>query len=201
MAITSEIFDGALPGLSEALSTALLTLGGDGDGTSNLLDGAEPELLGPFAAYSADARVFLETGNAERVGWRGLLLQDEGPIAVVDVHQGKDGQPSYGFRGQEPAAALATALRQAQHYEDGDAHYRVRWITLPEIYVTALWLVGDTTFFIPTRLGSAERPDIKALSAEDFLARIATLIETASWSDAPEPDDPESPRSGLAPRG
>ncbi|MEN2746753.1 hypothetical protein [Sphingomonas sp. T9W2] len=198
MTIQSETFDGDLPGLAEALSSALPAI------APNRLvafaEEAEPTLIGPFAAYSADPRTFVENGEAERGGWRGLVMHAEAPLAVVDVHLGEEAGPSYGFRGSEPAEALAEALAVAQRYEDGETVNRVRWLTLPEIYVTALWLTGPANLFITTRMGSAERPPIEVVGAEDFLGRVRALIALTARNDVRPAEETGSVRSGMRAR-
>jgi hypothetical protein len=69
-------------------------------------------------------------------------------------------------------------------------------LTLPEIYVTALWLEGPATVFIPTRFGSAERPPIEVVDAETLMGRVKELIDRAFSRNADLLGD-EAPRSGL----
>lgn len=197
MAISSEIFDGELPGLEEALSAALPVL--DSQFAEGLLAGAT-NLIGPFTSYSADPRDFVQQREASPDGWRGLVVNGDAPLALVDVFKGELETPSYGFRGSDAAGAMAAALRIAQRFEDDDRHYTVRWLSLPEIYVTALWLIGPTTLYIPTRLGSSERPTIEPIAEDAFIATVKTLIAEATEMPGPDGDE-DSPRSGLSRRG
>lgn len=194
MAIDSEIFDGELPGLATALAASAPAIGLDDD--HNFAAGPEPAIVGPFAAYSADPRAFLEQGEAEHSGWRGLIVQGEASIATVDVLHREEGGPVYGFRGKDSAEALAEALNVARQFEGDERHFAMRWLSLPEIYVTALWLRGPATLFIPTRFGSAERPPIELVDGETFMARLRPLIDRGLSRHADFLGD-EAPRSGL----
>ncbi len=194
MAIYSEIFDGELPGLATALAVSAAAIGLRDD--HDFAAGPEPVVIGPFAAYSADPRAFLEQGEAEHCGWRGLIAQGDASIATVDILHSKEGGPAYGFRGRSSAEALAEALSVAQQFKGDERHFAMRWLSLPETYVTTLWLDGPMTLFIPTRLGSAKRPPIELVDSETFMTRLRALIDRGLASHSDLLGD-EAPRSGL----
>jgi hypothetical protein len=100
MAIDSEIFEGELPGLATALAASAPAIGLREN--HNFAAGSEPAVIGPFAAYSADPRAFLEQGEAEQSGWRGLVAHGDASIATVDILHQEEGPLSTAFEGRTP---------------------------------------------------------------------------------------------------
>jgi len=195
MAFSFDIFDGDLPDLPDALAASLPAIGLE---EFDFTDSLAPVLVGPFASYSADPRTFVGDGTAERSGWRGLITRGDAPIATVDVSLSGTDKPGLGFHGKESAEALAAALTLAQSLDADERQFEMRCLILPEIYVETLWLVGPTTLFIPTRMGSAQRPAIDIVESEFFQAEVRGLIERATWRGADLLQDTPSPRSGIS---
>jgi hypothetical protein len=180
MSLTVQPFPGVIDELGFELPEALASL----DDTRGLVEGddeVELSVVGPFPTYAADPREFVAQGQivAERTGWRALLQHGEIPRAVIDITFSTAGEPRFGYRGQDPAKAFADALDVAVGFAEDEQRYDVRWLSLPGIYVTALWLRGETSIFVPTRSGGIERTHPEALSNDQLREIVARLMETA----------------------
>ena len=205
MTLTVQPYPGNLAGLAESLETALYTFDETRESTYGLLNG-EFALHGPFPVFTSRPDDIEEDRNAEgdvpaeRTGWRALVTTEEQPLALVEITFGGDGAELYSIRGPEAAKTFATLLRAAMVHLDEPYVYDVRWFTVPDVYVSALWLSGTRPLFLAGRLGSAYRPEPREIGWPQLRKVILPLIETAR----PGPDflerDEGSPRSGLPPR-
>lgn len=186
-----------LDDLAEDLADALPVLG-----PARFAPPEAVDLVGPFPAYSADPRAFLEIGLAafQRSGWRAVTIEDDSPTALVDITFNPGGEKAYAYRSAEAAVAFADALQAATEL-DAAADFEVRWLSLPDIYVTALWLKApDQDRFIPTRVGYGERSRSLILDLSALQALAAPLVVAArppeGRSVGPERFEGEG-RSGL----
>lgn len=69
--------------------------------------------------------------------------------------------------------------RSATAHVDGDATYDVRWLNVPDVYVSALWLAAAGPIFVPARLGFANRPEGREKSWPQLRERMVPSIEAA----------------------
>lgn len=170
----------------------------------SLVMGDQLELIGPFPAYYLDARDFLtgELDRSTRTGWRALVLAFESPAAVVDITVSDAGEPRFAARGKNAAIALEQALDLVGALDlKGD--YEVRWLSMADIYVTAVWLSGARNRFVPTRMGGAVRVDRQLMSQRQLRTIVARLVklssstQSAARSTKGRDAAPSSPRSGL----
>jgi hypothetical protein len=170
---------------------------------TSLVEGGELRLIGPFPSYYADARRFLadSLAGAKKTGWRALLESNEQQVGLVDITLSTAGEPHFGVRGREAAEAFGKALQVAAD-ASSDGSYEVRWLSLSDIYVTAVWLHGKRDLFAPTRLGSSHRVDPNIIDLQQLLEIVRKLVAAQTdlttegllrrrlWST-------RSPRSGL----
>jgi hypothetical protein len=162
------------------------------------------ELVGPFPAFTADPRKIAsgDWGGVEPSGWRALARRDGEPVGLVGIVEMGE-ELSFSLRDAEAASAFAMTLDLALNLKSGDGDYEVRWLALPAIYLTALWLKGAEDRFLPTRAGSAERSAPEFLSRDQMEKLAAQLVEHASRRPqggserAFAADSDEDMRSGL----
>ena len=141
------------------------------------------ELIGPFPAYYLDARAFMAAGpeGARRTGWRALARTAKVPVALVEITLTPGGEPRYATRGREAAAAFERALTVVAE-ADAAEQRELRWLSLAELYVTAVWLCGPPHSFVPTRLGHSRRARSRELTLEEMQKRVGRLLAGAERS-------------------
>lgn len=207
MGLALQPYPGPLDGLAESLDASLRSL----DDTQDLaagLAGRELEAVGPLPVYSIDPdeveRAAEEPGlfAAQRTGWRALVTDGGEPLSVSEVSFTMDGTELFEIRGREAAKAFFATLRLSLEFAEDPTPYEVRWLAVPDVYVSALWLRSRRSLFIPSRLGSADRPEPRVTPWPELRQTILRLIEQARRQpDVPgDGDDTGSPRSGLPPR-
>lgn len=165
-------FDRSLTGLGEFLAAAALPAAE----RAAFSDGGEVEVVGPFPCFTIglDALARMEWTAAEQSGWRVLVRGGDQPLAVVDIQDGDAGL-TYAGRSADAAKAFELALDAAADFDEAEGDMEVRWLILPGIYVTALWLAGERHVFLPTRLGGSERPEPAAMDEAEFRTSVARL--------------------------
>ncbi|WP_309644788.1 hypothetical protein [Phenylobacterium sp.] len=132
------------------------------------------DVVGPFRCYVAEPAAFARGATKEAVtaeGWRALLLQGERPVALIDVTlSGQPGaEPAVAVRGPDAATAFYKVLEAAQDIaSEGD--FEVRFLTMPSLFLTALWLAGPASYFLPTRAGADGRPPPRRMTRGQFIA-------------------------------
>ncbi|MBA5686694.1 hypothetical protein [Rugamonas apoptosis] len=172
--INVQRFDGQLDGLEYRIRQALVHLG------SPIGPQTELELLGPIPIYTLDPfRVARGATKAPESpsGWRILVQHGGMPEALADIPLSRDGkQLSESVRGQEPARALAAALEQASAYGGGRRKYSLSIVSIPRLFITAVFLAGAPSVFIPTRSGTAERTAPKALGRREFMKLVKARL-------------------------
>jgi hypothetical protein len=144
-----------------------------------LLKSTSVRIIGPVPVYSATVLLknpILRWKELVSVGWRALVLEDAKPISLILIHPTvSNGSMSIAIRGAESAVAFYRALVAAEELGAKlNGNYYVNFITFPNIYVTAVWLKGKSSFFIPTRDGSRSRPEPKILNRQTFLKLVRT---------------------------
>lgn len=206
MALTVQPYPGNLIGLADSVEGALYTFDDTSEATRGLID-QQLALHGPFPVYTSRPDNIEDDQKAdgsvltERTGWRALVTAEERPVVLVDIVFGSDGVERFNLRGPEAANAFGRLLRLATAHIDGDAAFDVRWFTVPDVYVSALWLASPDSIFLPSRLGSTVRVEGQEMSWPMLRERVLPLIEGARpGADFVERDD-GSPRSGLSRRG
>ena len=201
MALSVDPFDGDLTGLPEFLVAANENAA---DGGIRLLTDGAADLLGPFQVFVLDAESAAAGAwnAAEPRGWRGLLLQAQDEERAAVEFSRVEGANAFGLRDLEAAAAFSRALSLSSRISEPDEDHVVRFIAVPELHASAVWLAGDLQRFIPTRLGPGERPPPEPLDAENFRSRLVRLFEQAMEARA-EPTQPGTEHSddfsGLEP--
>lgn len=177
--LRTDALETPLTGLEDFITEAGAFLGG----SSSLLakEVAEVQIVGPFPAVTATARAFVAEGARALTasGWRALARIHDQPSMVLDILIGDDGAPHYGVRGDEAAAALEAALAAALPLQDAPEVYDVQWLSVPDIYVTGVWLAAEEPRFIPTRLGDRSRIDRQIMGEDELKAIIEQLLARA----------------------
>jgi len=165
-------YSGSISGLSNRIRRAL----------QHLEDGAELgklTFIGPIPVFGANAALFgrgATLSSIKTTGWRGVVMGDGDPLAVVELPLAHARDIEGAIRGKEPASALWQALelvnRRFAHSKDT---YELRFMALPEIFITALWLKGRRSQFIPTRAGHGLRPKPRVLGRNSFIKLVRTM--------------------------
>lgn len=206
MALTVQPYPGNLTGLADSLEGALYTFDDTREAALRLIN-QQFTLHGPFPVYTSRPDDIEDDQQAdgsvptERTGWRALVTIDERPAALVEIVFGPDGVEHYNVRGPEPAGAFGSLLRSAAAHVDDDEAFDVRWFTVPDVYVSALWLAARNQIFLPSRLGSAARAEGQEMSWPQLRERVLPLIDAARPVAGFIERDEGSPRSGLPRRG
>ena len=202
MALIVRPFPAPLESLSQELGGALAALTDTREALAGRDSPARITVVGPFPAYALDPRAFLDSGveHAAGSGWRALAMDGDAPLALVDITFSPAGDPQHAYRDRDAAKAFAAVLALAGERVGGAKNYEVRWLSLPDVYVTALWLAGDVPLFAPTRMGSAERTAPSLLELAALQKLVKPLVAAARAPDAGQDSrfaGPPSPRSGL----
>lgn len=206
MALTFQAYPGDLLGLAESLEGALYTFEETRDAAFGLVDG-QLTVHGPFPVFTSRPDDIEDDRNAKGdipalpSGWRALVATDEQPLALVEIVFDAAGTELYSIRGPEAAIAFWRVLSAAMNHLDGPGAYEVRWLAVPDIYVSALWLAAPEPIFLPARLGSAFRPEAREIRWSQLRDAILPLIEAARPGPGFVDRDDGSPRSGLPRRG
>jgi hypothetical protein len=177
MKFTADKFVGELGNLGIRVAEALKHL------EEPPIDISEVHLLGPFPVFVINATDFVKgkTQSAmKRSGWRGVILAKDEPIALVDFSPSvNEGEFSISVRGREAAMALMLVLRAAEEKIDSRGTFNVRFVTVPSLFITGLWLAGKSFVFIPTRIGSRTRPSPKLYDRLSFIHLIKNQLSAA----------------------
>lgn len=190
-------FEVPMEELANFIESASLETGG---GSDAFVD-RPADLVGPIPTFSADPRTIAagDWSGVEHIGWRALTRRGSEATSVLDMFSGQEGV-SFSQRGLDAANAFERALEKVAQFEDVDKLYEIRWLTLPVIYLTAVWLSGDPDEFIPTRLGGRNRVDPVVITREQLQALAAELVEQSSGATEAEEgsfSDLPGSRSGL----
>lgn len=194
MSLSVAPFERSLDGLGAFLAAIE-------EGRERALTAGERELVGPFPSYvaSPDAVVTGRWDAAEQNGWRALIRQDGNPLTVVDF-QDSEAALAYAARDAEAASAFAEALEIASGLAGDANEWQVRWLTVPGLYVTALWLAGEPNLFGPTRLGASQRPAVEIVDEERFREMVTQILPPRTAAPAARasefPDAMPGSRSG-----
>jgi hypothetical protein len=85
---------------------------------------------------------------ARPAGWRYLLIQGTSAVAEIELDSGEGSRGSLDFRGlhQTPFSnATLKALRMAEELPQVKKQdYELRFLTIPSVYLAAVWLHGDS---------------------------------------------------------
>ncbi|MGN8000136.1 hypothetical protein [Sphingomonas sp. 22176] len=161
------------------------------------------ELIGPIPIYvlnpedAVSREDVIDPRALRRTGWRALINSNNEPFALSEISFAPDGAELFGIRGREAASAFHSILRRSLAFQEEADVYEVRWLTIPDIYVSSLWLAGPRSAFIPSRLGESERAEQAVLTWPQLRERVTSLVEAARPQAALIERDPGSPRSGL----
>jgi hypothetical protein len=146
-------------------------------------DDALLSFLGPVRCFEANAAQFARgatRGAIKGAGWRGLLMFADEPVGVLDIYPPDPGEaPKYVVRGREVAQTLALALDAAREIADREkGMFEVRVLSVPSSFLTAIWLKGRRSWFIPTRAGLGARPRAEPLGRRDFLKLFRACLRS-----------------------
>jgi hypothetical protein len=202
MAFTVQAYPGNLTALADSLQPALYTFEETREQAAAFAE-QQLDLAGPFPVFTiapdmiASDEASERFPGAERTGWRALVTVDDAPLALVEIAFGSDGTELFTVRGREAAKAFQTLLRFSLEHVDEDSDYDIRWLTLPDVYVSSLWLAGTRDLFTPSRLGTGARPEPRELAWPQLRELLLPLIEAARPPMEFLERDAGSPRSGL----
>jgi hypothetical protein len=163
-------------------------------------------LIGPIAVFSMNASDVVRgrTRSGLQIGWRGLVVDDEGaPIACVDINNGLSGtnidekvvaldatMPEYTVNGPAMTKVLYDALLMAEESTRPlKRPYRARLIKIEATFVTSLWLQGRDTKIIVVRDGIGNPPPLTVCSREEFITLIRSRRRIPSACFMPRTDE------------
>lgn len=144
-----------------------------------LKNNSELTLHGPFPLYVGNPARFSQGETRKGVtmtGWRALVTSNGEPIASVNIAEKKNGAGRLLFdvRGAQAAVALCNALKAAQDWlDESGSRVEVRFLTFPSLFITAVWLHGNKTCFVPTRLNESGRPEPRAMTRVELMRIVA----------------------------
>jgi hypothetical protein len=144
-----------------------------------LKDGGDLVLHGPFPAYVGNAVCFSRGHTRKGVtmtGWRALATLNGEPVASVNIAErtNQAGDPIFDVRGAQAAIALSNALKTAQAWlDETGAKVEARFLAFPSLFITAVWLHGNRTCFVPTRLNERGRPKARVMTRVDLMRIVA----------------------------
>ncbi|MBN3787987.1 hypothetical protein [Burkholderia sp. Ac-20353] len=144
-----------------------------------LKDSSELMLHGPFPLYVGNPARFShgETRKGVRMtGWRALVTSNGKPVASVNIAEKENGSGRLLFdvRGAQAAVALCNALKVAQDWlDESGSRVEVRFLTFPSLFITAVWLHGNKTCFVPTRLNANGRPEALVMTRIELMQIVA----------------------------
>ena len=146
-------------------------------------------LVGPVPIYSLAQKPLKSRGQSRWAAsgqWRGLVMAGEFPIATIQAGEPFDGR-STSVRGEESARAFHASLLKAVEIGSAtDKNFQVRFVVIPGAFLTAVWLYGRRSIFIPTRIGPGARPKLKEYSTENFARLINRLRQKVKQSTSPK---------------
>jgi hypothetical protein len=190
MSVTVKRFRGDLCSLGPLIRTSLERLG------EVPQKGIPMQLVGPIPVYAANA-VRLVSGQGQpfrQTGWKGLVLSGETPIACVDIHDARghtERKRLVSVRGADAAKALYAALAIAETRADRERQkYEARFVGIPRLFVTAVWMFAKTSFFVPTRTGSGPRKKPRVLTGSAFVRLVEKKLRRPGQGTRNAPDEP-----------
>lgn len=159
------------------------------------------EMLGE--RVGSDARLFVSSPIAIYVGgmpkartpisqvvkrsaWRRIVSADAEPVALIDQPiAADDRRGTLSVRPREAALALLRALERVDSLPTPtSSHYRLRFVSFPHLYVTAVWISAAHSLFIPTRRGHPDRPAPEVLSESSFRSLLLRKANSRRASKA-----------------
>jgi hypothetical protein len=138
----------------EVIGKALRDLAATRDDRFWTLGGNKLNLWQPFPVYRLDMKTFRrpeDIDKAEMFGWRYLVEDphDQG-AGFADVKVSGGSAQFTSFSKNKNAYRLIEAAHLAQAVaEKKDAAYEARILEIPQVYVSAIWLAGPESIFIP----------------------------------------------------
>lgn len=121
--------------------------------------------------------------SAVQTGWRSLLGTDAEVYAASDVHTNATSSPVFA---QINTGPFVKGLDQALKSAHSDAHfgiakYEVRVLSIPALYVTALWLVDNSgkAMIVPVDPCPAYLKANTPITEQDFISAISTVAQQA----------------------
>jgi hypothetical protein len=152
--------------------------------------GADIALPHEVYAMGLDDVIGADLGKARRTGWRYLMVQGDRAVAaaVVDAPEGKSRMRFSHVNSGPFVEETVNAVSQAEGLEAvarGD--YEVRLLSIPALYVMALWLhgIGDD-LLIPMPPTNENLDAKKVYKPSDLLKRLKRAAQARlDFDDAP----------------
>jgi hypothetical protein len=158
-------YKGSLTTLGEFIRSGLTQL------AEPVVDSQPLAVLSPVPVYACRKRVSKKPIDMQvrQTGWRTVVMNRTKPIAVLDLPK-NERRPPVSIRGRNSAEAFFGVLKKADRIAKSDSTpHQVRFVVFHPLFVTALWLSGRKSLFIPTRIDSGKRPKPKEYSESQFL--------------------------------
>jgi len=163
-----------VPDLAPVLENYASALGGEA-----WLEARDVEIVGPLPCYVLRPReVIADVFEFRFTGWEALARSVGARPLVVGLFETDEGW-SASLIGDDAGLALEEAIARSMAFEESETVYEVRSISLPDIYLSGLWLgAGDNSVFLPTRIGDpveALRPDMTPAQLRELVALLLEL--------------------------
>jgi hypothetical protein len=147
----------------------------------DLLGGATINLSRPLPVYSLrldDIGKSDTISRARPVGWR-YLVEKPGGVAYADLVESPDGAPAFASLSRNRnAERLSQAAHFAESVASGLSDCEARILDIPPLHISAIWLAGPESKFIPyIDLEKLREPDAKISVDEKFLERLTKRAE------------------------
>jgi hypothetical protein len=159
------------------------------------------KLIGPFPTYwiSAMDLVWGTLESAKQQGWRGLVLAGDNPVVTADFTE----SDSINLGSERIADELATSLKVAKDLNNEPNRIAVRILSIPDVYITSLWLSGSPNgdYFVPINSLSKNLSNRRLCSLSEIVKEVRDALPPQSGGTQlgkrrPEPGMPGS-KSGL----
>jgi hypothetical protein len=186
----------ALELLREGLESLLSTPASAGHLRSAAIDperASALEVAAPHVVYFVDfynlaeRRIF---AAARPVSWRYLLVDGNDVTSAVDLtidHAGEIGWFSHVDSGPFVQSTV-TGVEFAENFEaEGGVEFELRAISIPSVYLVALWLHGADDLLVPLAPAPAGLETERTYTEEEIISALAELIRQRGSSEDPFP--------------
>lgn len=174
-----EIVRTALEGLMSTPSLSALALSvGTGDEASKGLEATAPHLVYFIGLDDIAEGRFLSAAKAKN--WRYILLEGNTALAAAELTINDSGEVGgFGNVDRGPfveSTSVATALAEGlESVQDRD--YELRLLSVPSLYLVALWLHGENNLLLPLAPAPGGLDSAQPYTEEQLFGAVRELIE------------------------
>ena len=178
---------------AQIVSDAIRNLMGPAGGAAGMAAAETSEVAAPHEVYTLGLEdvAHRDLGTAQKTAWRYLVVQGNRAVAAAEVNVAKGGaEMQFSHLNTGPFVEETNrAMAQAEKLEQvAGADYVVRLLTIPALYVVALWLHGEKNdLLIPMPPTSHHLTANRVYSPADFFERLVLAAEARkAFDDSPK---------------